>query len=197
MFEDADANALSGGTLRIGLVTGFPPEGRPLDDLYAGDMFIDFGNTGGYDLAVATSTSGINAEVPGGVDSDYFQNNYVNDGTANWSVRDPTIYPGSTPWRVARNAAIENQLLTTVAWGKMGVRYFLEIAVVVDGGLEEILTNPQGGVGLHWTMECGNDVIDVRDDTPFAPFTPIPEPSTFILLGMGTLGVALRKKFIA
>jgi hypothetical protein len=194
MFQDSDPNALTGGTLRIGMVTGFPPEGRPSDDLYAGDMFIDFGNTGGYDFAVATSTSGTNAEVPGGVDSDYFGNNYVNDGTANWGIRNPTQFPGSTPWRVDRNAAIENQLASTVAWGQMGVHYFLEIAVDVDGGLEDILTNPQGGVGLHWTMECGNDVIDVHDDVPFAP---IPEPSTFILLGMGTLGAMLRKKFIA
>jgi len=194
MYEDADPNALSGGTLRIGMVTGFPPEGRPLDDLYAGDMFIDFGNTGGYDLAVATSTSGINAEVPGGVDSDYFGNNYLNDGTADWIIRDPTTFPESTPWRVARTAAIENRLISTVAWGQVGVHYFLEIAVNVDGALEDILTNPQGGIGLHWTMECGNDIVEVRDNVPFAP---VPEPSTFALLVMGAAGVALRKKFTA
>ena len=194
MYQDADPNALTGGTLRIGLVTGFPPEGVVFDDLYSGDMFLDFGNTGGYDLAIATSTSGINLEAQGGVDSDFFGNNYLNDGTANWGIQDPTLFPGSTPWRVNRNAAIENQFSSTVAWGQMGVHYFLEIGLQVDGGLEDILTNPLGGIGLHWTMECGNDVIDVRDDTPFAP---IPEPSTFVLLGMGALGAMLRKKFSA
>lgn len=196
-FSDNDPNALSGGILRIGMVTGFPPEGRPLDDLYAGDMFIDFGNTGDYALAVATSTSTLNAEVPGGVDADYFGNNYVNDGTPNWVARDTTLFHTSAPWRVDRNASIENQFSSTVAWGQQGVHYFLEIEVAVDAGLEDILTNAQGGLGLHWTPECGNDVIAIHDDTPLDPFSPVPEPSSFILLGIGTAAMALRKKFSA
>lgn len=194
MYDDTDPNALSGGKLYIGLVTGFPSEGVDADDLYAGDMFIDFGNTGGYDLAIAVSTSTVNADLPGGVDNDYFGNNYFNDGTANWETRDPAPFVENTPWRVVRNAAIENLFSTQTAWGGQGRHNFLEICIDVDGGLEDILTNPQGGLGLHWTMECGNDVIDVRDDEPFVP---VPEPSTFALLGMGMLGVALRRKFAA
>jgi len=198
VYNDLDQNALTGGTLHIGLVLGFPAAGVDSDNLYAGDMFIDFGNTGGYDLAVAVSTSVVNVDDDGtatpGVDNDYFGNNYFNDGTANWDVRDPAPFLSSTPWRVVRNAAIENLFSTQVAWGGVGVHNFLEISIAIDGGLEDILTNPQGGIGLHWTMECGNDVIDVRDDEPFAP---VPEPSTFALLGMGMLGVALRRKFTA
>lgn len=194
MYDDTDPNTLSGGKLYIGLVTGFPAAGVDADNLYPGDMFVDFGNTGGYDLAIATSTSTVNADLPGGVDNDYFGNNYYNDGTANWQVRDPSPFVAQTPWRVVRNAAIENLFSTQVAWGGMGRHNFLEICIDVDGGLEDILTNQQGGLGLHWTMECGNDVINVRDDNPFVP---VPEPSTFALLGMGMLGVALRRKFAA
>lgn len=198
-YEDSDLNALTGGILHIGLVSGFPPEGRPLDNYYAGDMFIDFGNTGTYAVAVATSTSATNADDPSGVDSDYFGRNYTNDGSANWLIRDPVLFVASGPWRVARTPAIENLFTSNVAWGQVGAHYFLEIGVAVDGGLEDVLTNPDGGVGLHWTMECGNDVIDVHDDTPLEPTPqiPIPEPSTFTLLGLGIAGAALRKKFIA
>ncbi len=193
-FSDDDPNAVTGGTLHIGLVTGYPPEGHPLDNLFAGDMFIDFGNTGDYSLAVATSTSPVNPDVPGGVDADYFGNNYGNDGTPNWTVRDPVFFPASGPWRVNRNPAIENLLTSSVAWGQQGVHYFLEISVDIDAALEDVLTNPDGGVGLHWTMECGNDVIDVIDDTPLIP---IPEPATFILMATGLLGLALRGRFTA
>ncbi len=87
----------------------------------------------------------------------------------------------------------------SVAWGlppvgAVGAKHnFLEIAVDLDGTFEEQIDNGlgQGGIGLHWTMQCGNDEIDVIDDVPLAP---VPEPTTMVLLGMGVLGVALRAR---
>lgn len=54
--------------------------------------------------------------------------------------------------------------------------------------------NASTGVGLHWTMKCGNDIIEGLDDLP-PQHTP--EPGTLFLLGAGLMGtgVAVRKKF--
>jgi hypothetical protein len=191
MYQDADVNNLTGGTLCIGLVTGFPPEGVPSDGLFAGDMFIDLGNTGSYTLAVGVSTAV--------ADAARFEQLWFNTGAPNWTLINPSPFVASTPWRVDETAAGAQNVTAgsglDVAIGLTGVHYFYEICFNIDGSTEDLLTNPNtGGVGLHWTMQCGNDVIDVRDDTPLIP---VPEPSTFALLGMGMLGVALRRKFTA
>jgi hypothetical protein len=48
---------------------------------------------------------------------------------------------------------------------------------------------PIDAMGFHWTMACGNDVVEGGG-------TPIPEPATMLLLGSGLLGIAgLRRKF--
>lgn len=48
------------------------------------------------------------------------------------------------------------------------------------------LTNEMQNVrewGLHWTMECANDVIE-------GSFSPVPEPATVLLFGAGLAGLA-------
>jgi hypothetical protein len=41
-----------------------------------------------------------------------------------------------------------------------------------------LVGNPSEAFDLHWTMSCGNDLLDLT-------VAPIPEPGTLLLLGPG------------
>ena len=41
-------------------------------------------------------------------------------------------------------------------------------------------------VGFHWTMYCGNDVVE-------GEYARVPEPATMVLLGFGLVGLAVRR----
>jgi hypothetical protein len=184
-YEDIDANTLSGGTLYIGLITGYEPNNSTYK---SGDMFIDLGGDNTFDLAVATGTES----------SSRFEDIWENDG---WTTTGVVIssHSGANPYRVNNSASGATPYgSATIDWdygvGPGSSHNFLEMSLNVTGSLESLLAT---GIGLHWTMECGNDAINVLDNSPMTTIppppqpplnpVPLPAPAAMALLGMGTL----------
>lgn len=197
LYQDLDADAYTGGTLFIGMVTGYEPSNTTYR---SGDLFLDLGYTGGptsYDLAIATGTES----------SSRFGDVWSNNG---WSTSGVSIasHSGSNPYRVNNTQSGATYYNNAVVDWDTGVgpgsaHNFLEIGLTLTGALEQTIA--LGGIGFHWTMACGNDNINVYDlnplstvptppPTPQTPVTPVPVPPALGLAGMGMLAVLLKKK---
>lgn len=194
-YQDLDANAYTGGTLFIGMVTGYEPSNTTYR---SGDLFLDLGYTGGpttYDLAIATGTES----------SSRFGDVWSNNG---WSTSGVSIasHTGSNPYRV-RNTQPGATYYTNalVDWdtgvGPGTAHNFLEIGLNLTGDLEQSIA--LGGIGFHWTMACGNDNVNVYDANPLStvpppppldPVNPVPVPPALGLAGMGLATLMLRKR---
>ena len=190
-YQDLDANAYTGGTLYIGMVTGYEPSNTTYR---AGDMFIDLGYTGGpttYDLAIATGTES----------NSRFSDVWSNNG---WSTSGVLIaaHAAGSPYRVrdtqpGANSYGNAQVDWDTGVGPGSAHNFLEVGLNLDGNLEQLIA--LGGIGLHWTMACGNDYVNVYDTNPLSsvpptPQNPVPEPATMVLFGMGAGLLAVRKR---
>ena len=60
------------------------------------------------------------------------------------------------------------------------------------------IADPSGAInlGFHWTMTCGNDVIEggVTADGGGGGGSEVPEPGTLLLAGLGLVGLGLRRR---
>jgi hypothetical protein len=98
-------------------------------------------------------------------------------------------YSVAGPWRI--NDFLGTPISIPLAYGydPAGQHYVIETSFL----LSDLGLVPGDDLGIHWTMRCGNDVLNLT-----ANVNPIPEPATMLLIGSGLIGLAVgfRRKFL-
>lgn len=88
-------------------------------------------------------------------------------------------------FRSGQEVQIDPSGLTAVGAGNVSMTSEY-LAISFDTGLLDIAD--ASSLGFHWDMTCGNDVIEGAIDVPpTSGSTPVPEPGTLVLLGLGSL----------
>lgn len=188
----------SGNQLSIGLQTGFDiisdsGQYRANDrTYYNGDLALSFdGNKNTYEYAIDfgnltknyAGTTKISAQGnASGIDNAglYKANSWNND----------ILFGQSAPYAVSAGSLLVtanggnfSQGFGTVGGDKSYYSIFtFDLSNIT--GLQQSFT-----LDAHWTMSCGNDAIDGR-----VALTKVPEPSPFVLLGLGIAGLFAARR---
>lgn len=191
---------ISDTTLYWGLKTKFEVNYME-PNAYPGHIAIDFlesavvgGNTDGPDFAFRFNVPDWNQErVPEGVYNAEFDVIKTDDNSY-WDNRDG----GDEPYKLRRGTVIADNI-TEAKYGRSGGTLtnpdinILEGAVdlnLLTAQLDTIDTVNGYDVKIYWNMSCGNDVAWHMFRVPGTPDYVIPEPSTFMLFGLGLLGLS-------
>lgn len=153
-----------------------------------GDIGIDINNDGIYEFAITTRATSVNSShtpTPGA--GLLLSGNLLWENPRAWATETRyTNWGGaSDPWAVkAYDNAID--LGSNFSYTAFGTEHYA-IEAILDASL---LGLKNGDIfSLHWTMECGNDNLNLSHQA-----NVVPEPSTFLLLCSGIGGVFLYRK---
>lgn len=208
--QNYDAEALYSGydtgadTLYIALVTGFDIQGEdnPLSNPWRpGDIFVDFGQDGSYELAFDVSSylalgslTTLNAyDVTGGFYS-------LTPQTPGGSPGGPLPAGSNQPFEIntgtATSVGTASFFYDDNAWGGTGDgnandHNVYELAFNLSGfsaWLDEVYSGSGGnGYTVHWTMGCGNDDLQLN-------VAPVPLPGALLLGLTGVAGLPFLRK---
>lgn len=189
---------MEGSVLFLGLQTGFDLVDGQQDyggkTYYSGDLALSFDSTPEtYEYAVdfGLETKDFYSTPIGlsgtGIDTSGLYRNVTWDGklafdSFPFAMKVGTSVGGSFAGLSGKDEYYEN--------GRDVVSYYhivsFDLAQVLGPSWADGLT-----IGAHWTMSCGNDVIDGTFDV-----APVPEPATMFLFGTGLVGLAgmVRRK---
>ncbi len=193
--QDFDAEYLfykiDGSVLSLGIQAGF--------DLIDGK--VNYGGKGYFtgDLALSFDNDATDYEYAidfGLLTKDYYGRDKVDAGSGTgidaagfYSVSEwnnDIIYSASAPFAMDEGSFVKG--LTSNTAGKDGVSYFRTVSIDLAG----LGFGSQLELDAHWTMSCGNDVLEGHVSAE------VPEPSTIPMLGLGVLLLAaLKRKKIA
>jgi hypothetical protein len=164
----------------FGLQTGFDVSADMVSTYRPGDFALDVDGDEMYDYAIRFSfIDGV------------FQGFSLYNVTS-WSV---PVFAISTPFEMAvGGGTMIDPAAFTGAFGSGEYANNRDggTSYVLEGSFDLALLTAYTGndIGIHWTMECGNDVLNQNS-------APVPEPATMLLFGCGLIGLAAvgKKKF--